>query len=89
MPELNERIRSKLKPTYTAPWAIKQYRAALIAALELHPPTNGLQGRLPGGGYGDVSPACGMCGSDAHAVPWPCPTVRAIAKELGIEVDDA
>lgn len=29
--------------------------------------------------YGTVSPACGTCGTHGeYAVPWPCPTARAL-----------
>lgn len=42
-----------------------------------------------GTGYGTVSPACGTCGThDEYAVPWPCPTARALEALTEIEGDE-
>ena len=52
--------------------------------LKLH----GLAPRRPGGVRpGLVNSACASCGKPYYfAVPWPCPTVRALAYAYGIEV---
>jgi len=86
MSDLTAKIRAKLQPTYTAPWAMKQYRAALGAAVDLHKPVMGQgydmrQARLV------PMQACTTCGTPGeYAVPWPCPELRKIAQALGIEV---
>ena len=55
---------------------------ALEAVLGLHQPVTDGMG-FTEGGYGSISPACSSCGtSDEYAVPWPCPTVTAIATTL-------
>lgn len=65
-------------------------RAALDAVLDLHQRRDdglGYGSREPGG-YGHVPDVCGECGKiDEYAEKWPCPTVRAIAGKLGVEVD--
>lgn len=44
----------------------------------LHRPVPDGQGFIDGS-YGTISPACGTCGThDEYAVPWPCPTARAL-----------
>ena len=94
MSDLAAKIRAKLAPTYTAPWATKQYRAALKAVLDLHAPETEhswelyrprwMPERAPSG------PLCSQCSAGyEHQVPYPCRTVRTVAKELGIEVDGA
>ena len=96
MSDLTARIRAKLAPTYTAPWAMKQYRVALGAVLDLHAaetehswdygwPRRGWP--RPGGEPSERKPLCSQCSAGyEHQVPWPCRTVRDLAKELGIEV---
>jgi len=54
---------------------------ALHAVLELHTPTDDGSGLLT---------VCGVCCGPSEswerlALPWPCPTVRAVATALGIE----
>jgi hypothetical protein len=54
------------------------YQAAILAVLDLHKPNP-----VPGG----LGPYCELCrGGYEGCEPWPCPTVLAMAKELGIEV---
>ena len=56
--------------------------AAHRAVLGLHQPVTDGMG-FTEDGYGSISPACSSCGtSDEYAVPWPCPTVTAIATTL-------
>ena len=46
----------------------------------LHQPVQDGLGYLDDGSYGTISPACSTCGThDEYAVPWPCPTARAVA----------
>jgi hypothetical protein len=57
---------------------------SLHAVLELHKPRIAVEGTLEG------KPICDECsdGTDEFlARDYPCPTVRAIAKELGVEVE--
>lgn len=57
-------------------------RARIDGALFLHASGAG-QGYLPDGTYGWIEPACTTCGTeDEYAVPWPCPTVRALRDTL-------
>lgn len=50
---------------------------------------NGYEPDDPGERYGPIASACSSCGtSDEYAVPWPCPTVRALAEAWGW-TDDA
>lgn len=73
MTGLDARIRAKLSPVYDPPWAMRQYRAALIAVLDLHAaPQRALPGEI-------------HCGELIDWVQGGCPTVRAIAAALGIE----
>ena len=61
--------------------------AAVRAVLDLHKPypDEGM-GWREDHTYGDVGTVCGSCGTpDEYGVPWPCPTVRAIANALGEE----
>lgn len=60
--------------------------AALLAVLDQHPPH---AVRVPG--RADMPVVCEECDGEAGTtlVLWPCSTIRAIAKELGIEVADA
>lgn len=56
--------------------------AALLAVVRevarLHQPIPDGMGFIDGS-YGTISPACGTCGAyDEYAVPWPCPTARAL-----------
>lgn len=45
----------------------------------LHQPVQDGLGYLGDGSYGTISPACSTCGThDEYAVPWPCPTARAV-----------
>lgn len=63
--------------------------SALRAVVECHEavPTGGM-GRLPGGDYGPVEPACAACGvPDEYAITWPCPTLLRTATALRITVD--
>jgi hypothetical protein len=86
--DIDAAIRAKLSPVYTPPWAMRQYRDALAAALDLHQPTSN-EAWAPG--RSEVRDVCRECspGEDDHYdQPWPCATVRAIAKALGIEVED-
>jgi hypothetical protein len=55
-------------------------KAQIDAALRLHTPVlEGVQGDLPDGSYGYIEPACSTCGdADAHGVPWPCDTAKAL-----------
>jgi hypothetical protein len=58
------------------------------AILDLHQPRHGAQGDRPDGTYGMVEPACTSCGDgDEHGIPWPCPTVRAIAQALDVPIE--
>lgn len=52
---------------------------ALRAVLELHKPTERTWS------WGAVDIECDGCAHDAPS--WPCETVRAIARALGVEVD--
>jgi hypothetical protein len=74
--ELNE-----VKVIPFPPSADARMRNALVAVLELHAATD------DGSGYRTV---CGVCCGPSEswerlALPWPCPTVRAVATALGIE----
>lgn len=71
-------------------YGFDEMRVALLAVLDLHKRHDkGLgYGSREEGGYGTVPDVCGECGKiDEYAQKWPCPTVRAIAKALGVEVD--
>ena len=60
------------------PKPFEQMRAALLAILDLHKPHP----------VNDRPPYCDQCVGGYEGVEeWPCPTVRLIAKQLGIEVD--
>lgn len=61
---------------------IQQMALQLRAAIALHQPDpDGGTGYHPGGGYGDIDPACSTCGtSDEYAVPWPCQTYESLAR---------
>jgi len=57
---------------------------AVEKVLALHVPTMGM-GYYPddGGSYGTMSSVCAECGTAAeYGVPWPCPTVAALAEAL-------
>lgn len=60
---------------------VRDARALLAAVREvatLHRPVPDGWGFI-GDSYGTVSPACGTCGTHSeYAVPWPCPTARAV-----------
>lgn len=98
MPDLNAAIREHLGPIPTVDewlnWS-RRTRSALLAVLDLHAchPDSG-QGYGPDdddteGAYGYMSSVCTTCGTPGeYAIRWPCPTVRAIATGLGIEVGD-
>lgn len=63
-------------------WIAQQERDLLRASIQrvrdLHRPVTGL-GYREDGSYGDIDPACSTCGTDdEYAVPWPCPTIRAL-----------
>lgn len=64
-------------------------RAALLAVLDLHTrQDSGVgYGSSEPGGYGSVLNVCRTCGMPhEYAVAYPCDELRAIAKELGVEV---
>lgn len=65
-------------------WA--KVTGALLATLDLHQPCDAEQ--IEPGGGAIWGKACVECGSGSIG-SWPCPTVRAIAEKLGVEVDDA
>lgn len=53
---------------------------AVVAVADLHKPITDGSGFTDEGGYGSINPACSSCGTgDEYAVPWPCPTITAIA----------
>ena len=61
-------------------------RAAIVAVLDLHKPRTAVEGPLEG------KPICDECSDGTNewlATADPCPTKRAIAEKLGVEVDDA
>lgn len=65
-------------------WGVEEMRAALLAVLELHDAVDVEQVEPDGGAvWGNV---CVECGTESLG-SYPCPTVRAIAEELGVEVD--
>lgn len=90
MSNLDAQIRAKVThpPTVTSEgagaaraneWA-SQASAALLAALELHKPTEGRDGA--------IACSCMPDSSDPYySFTYPCPTLRGIAEKLGIEVD--
>lgn len=52
------------------------------AVLALHRDVGGGRGFDGEGRYVDHPTACGACGThDEYAVPWPCPTARALGVE--------
>jgi hypothetical protein len=67
-------------PTETLRGQLTEVHAMIDAALALHKPVlEGVQGDLPDGSYGYIEPACSTCGdADAHGVPWPCDTAKAL-----------
>jgi hypothetical protein len=67
-------------PTETLRGQLAEVQSMIDAALVLHQPTDhGVQGTLPDGSYGYIEPACSTCGdADAHGVPWPCDTAKAL-----------
>ena len=79
MPDLGQQIESKL---FTSRH-VNEKRAALLAVLELHQPN------------GTRLPECSECHQIANEyepgpnlaspVDWPCPTVLAVARALGIQ----
>lgn len=99
MPDLNTAIRKQLAEIDASMgctgslWGADEMQAALFAVLDLHTchPDHG-QGYGPDddpteGAYGYMGSVCTTCGTPGeYAIRWPCPTVLAIAKELGIEV---
>ena len=63
-----------------------EMRAALVAVLDRHKPRTAVKGPLEG------KPICDECSDGTNewlATADPCPTVRAIAEKLGVEVPDA
>lgn len=63
-----------------------EMRAAIVAVLDLHKPRTAVEGPLEG------KPICDECSDGTNewlATADPCPTKRAIAEKLGVEVDDA
>lgn len=61
-------------------------RAAIEAVLDRHKPRTAVEGPLEG------KPICDECSDGTNewlAAAGPCPTVRAIAEKLGVEVADA
>lgn len=62
--------------------------AALRAVVGPHKPfPDHAMGFRDDGTYGAIDPACGACGTpDEYAVPWPCPTYRAVAEALGEDI---
>ena len=93
MSGLNTAIRARLTlhdsgeatvPDMRCAYDCETTQAALLAALDLHKPVVGVE-ESSGGLL-----LCAECGpgEDEHYKPlWPCPTVGAIAKALGIEAD--
>ena len=62
----------------------EQMRDVLLAILELHPAT---PAGVPGKPHLANCTHCRDTGWMGPEVPWPCPTLLAIAEKLGIEVD--
>ena len=59
---------------------------ALEAVLARHYEGDSSQGYAPNGDYVDLGPCCETCGTNGeYGIPWPCPTVTAIAGALGVE----
>jgi hypothetical protein len=84
--DLHERLLTKLDQAYEI-WAPRNVspvlfdiRRALRAVVELHKPTTFLRSPL-------ATPICDTCSTDddAHDVLWPCSTIQAIARELGVD----
>lgn len=67
-------------PTETLRGQLTEAQAMIDVALALHrPTTHAVQGTLPDGRYGYIEHACITCGdADAHGVPWPCDTAKAL-----------
>jgi len=53
----------------------------IARARDLHQPVADRTGWRPDGTYDDINPACSSCGSADDAVPYPCPTIRALDGE--------
>lgn len=78
MSDLDVRLRQHLAMTVPPTPDGRDLTRALAAVLDLHKP-NPVTGRWP---------YCEVCVGGYEGVSeWPCPTVRAIAKRLGVEVD--
>ena len=59
---------------------------ALHGVLAKHYEGDSSYGYAPNGDYVDLGPCCETCGTNGeYGVPWPCPTVAAIAGALGVE----
>lgn len=59
--------------------AARDLLAVVREVAALHQPVQDGLGELDDGSYGTISPACSTCGThDEYAVPWPCPTARAL-----------
>ena len=87
--------------SYGVTWAPNPADAALIAdartslpmaldalhgVLAKHYEGDSSYGYAPNGDYVDLGPCCETCGTNGeYGVPWPCPTVTAIAGALGVE----
>lgn len=80
-----DEIAARLEATDNGYGAFSAMRPEFDALLAVVREVAGLHRPVPDGlgdtgtGYGTVSPACGTCGThDEYAVPWPCPTGRAL-----------
>jgi len=58
---------------------------AVMAVLDLHQPYPDTGLGWTDGGYDVIPVVCGTCGTpDEYGVPYPCPTVKALAEVLGL-----
>lgn len=61
-------------------------RQAVDAVLSLHIPTDERSGWIAPGEYESMPSACQQCGSQDLGERWPCPTVRAVAAAIGVDL---
>lgn len=74
MTTLDQKIRAWLNPNIHDPQLVN----AIRSVLDLHQPYWGLE---------HVNATCPVCADDhpdTASLPWPCPTIQAIAADLGI-----
>lgn len=80
MPDLDQQIRAQIQTYDLTMDGRRMLKAAIVGVLDLHQPMWGLK-------HADAT--CPVCGGDypegaQMAMAWPCPTVQAIAHELGL-----